>query len=472
MNCPRCGAEVPQRFCPRCGFEVAAEPAPRGLVACPSCGQAFSGSFCPYCGAVARPTVPAVTQCAHCGTLFQGSYCPVCGQAAAYYPPYQEVSLHDSMRKMIHVLGSFVWIGVLIVFLLLLVVISGYLFWGMSEVIPGIMDQGCPDCTVTIFVLVPFPLGLFSFSDPGSFFLYYLALLVAIAVSLSLAVVLDGKKLVSDMVSSVKDGRLKLSTKTSWAMVCQLFCTYLFFTAAYLLFLSMFEVDASSPSMVDVPLWYMLFELANASVYEEIATRLVFLGVPMFLIALGAGVRGRPLLKELFGGSGRMKPYTWALIIVSAMIFGIAHIPSWDIFKLAPALFAGLILGYLYVKRGIWAAILFHFAVDYYAASVFVSVEGGHLGVVIFLALAVVVFIVAGFLFFIYYSVKVLNALGSLFRLPRPAPAPAGGVRTARGVPPQVASPQQFGFVCPKCGFQEARYIEGRFQCLRCGHVQ
>ena len=415
---------------------------------------------------------PAVTQCIYCGTPFQGNYCPVCGQAAAYYPPYREVSLHESMVRTVHVLGSFVWVGVMIVFLVLLVVISGYLFWGVGEVIPGIMGQECSECSVVVYVLAPVPISLFSFSDPGGFIFYYLGLVVAVVVSLLLAIGLDGKKLVSDMVSSVRDGRLRLSTDTSWVMIGQLFCTYLFFSSAYLLFLSMFGVDTASPSTESYPQWYLLFELLNASVYEEIATRLVFLGVPLFLIALGSGVRGRPLLKELLGGSGRMKSYTWVLIIASATIFGIAHIPSWDIYKLAPTLFAGLILGYVYVKKGIWASILFHFVVDYFAASVIVSSEAGHMGMVIFLVLAFVVFTIAGFLFFMYYSKKALDALGAFFRLQKPVPVPAGGVQMAGEVPLQTAEPQQFGFVCSQCGFQEARYFEGRFQCLRCGYLQ
>jgi hypothetical protein len=427
---------------------------------------------CPHCGAIAQPAVPTAIQCNFCGALFSGNFCPVCGQAAIYYPQFQEVTLHDSMQKTIHILGSFTWIGILIVFLVLMAINLGYLFWGMSEVIPGITGEACSNCDVTVYVLAPFPLGLFSFDEPSWFLLYYLVLVIAIVASFALAVLLDGKKLVSDIISSVRNGRLRLSTNTSWAMIGQLFCTYLFFATAYLLFLSMFGVDTTSPSMSDPPLWYLLFELANASVYEEIITRLVFLGLPMFLIALGTGVRGKKLLTELFGGSGRITFYAWALIAVSATIFGIAHIPSWDMYKLAPSLFAGLILGYLYVKKGIWASILFHFAVDYYAASAFVSLDANHLGVLIFLALAVIIFIVAGFLFFVYYSMRALDAVGSLFRISRPIPSSAGGVQTGRGIPAQQPEPQQLTFVCTRCGHQEARYSEGRFECLKCGFLQ
>jgi hypothetical protein len=240
---------------------------------------------------------------------------------------------------------------------------------------------------------------------------------------------------------------------------------------AYLFFLGLFNIEASSPTMEDVPLWYALFELANASVYEEIVTRLAFLGIPMFIIALGLGIRGKPLIKELFGGSGRMTPYTWALIIVSASIFGLAHILYWDVYKVIPTFFAGLILGYVYVKRGIWASILFHFIVDYYAVSVFVSSEVGHSGVLAILIFAVFVFIAAGFFFFIYYSAKAMRIIGSILGVSAPTPVPA----KVEGEAPSELAPeriQQFGFTCLRCGFPEARYLEGKFQCLRCGHIQ
>ncbi|MFQ5909374.1 MAG: lysostaphin resistance A-like protein [Thermoplasmata archaeon] len=374
--------------------------------------------------------------------------------------------------KFVHVSGSFAWIGVLLVFILLLVIISGYLVWGMSEVIPGIMGQQCSSCDVSIYVLAPFPLLLFSFSEPLWFVSFYIALLVIIISSILLAILIDGKRLVSDMVSSVRDGRLRLSTKSSWAMIGQLFCTYLFFNLAYVLFLALFGVEVVSPSMDQSPLWFLMYELANASVYEEIVTRLVFLGAPMFLIALGSGMRGKPLLKELLGGSGRMTSSTWALIIVSSSIFGIAHIFSWDVYKVVPAFFAGLVLGYVYVKKGIWSSILFHFIVDYYVLSFLVSSEVGHPGVTVFLVLALVVFAVAGFFFFVYYSVKVVKRLGSVFGIPKPAPAAVRATGEGYAAQPEQGMAKQLGFQCHRCGFHEARYSDGKYECLRCGHIQ
>lgn len=378
--------------------------------------------------------------------------------------------MRDSMMKAVHVLGSFVWVGVLIVFLLLLVVNSGYLLWGMSEVVPGIMNQDCPDCVVMIYVLTPAPWVVFEFSEPLWFLSYYLSLVIIIIISIILAVLLDGKRLVADMVASVRDGRLSLSTKSSWAIIGQLFCVYLFFYMTYLFILWLFGVEAATPEN-EGPLWYLMYQLANASVYEEIVTRLLFLGLPMLAIAIGIGVRGKSLFKEFLGGSGRMTASTWALIAVSASIFGLAHIPHWDIYKLVPTFFAGIILGFVYVKRGIWASILFHFIVDYYGASVIASSEVGHLGIIAFLVLALIVFAVAGLFFFVYYARKALKHLMPLFGGPEPVPMAALGKGRAPMAQPQQTR-QPLGFQCQRCGFQEARYLDGKYHCLRCGHIQ
>lgn len=371
------------------------------------------------------------------------------------------------MNRLIHTVGAFVWIGVLLVFLTLLALNTGYLFWGMGDVIPGIVGQQCSACSVDIFVIFPFPIFLFSFSDPGWFIAYYVALILALTISIILAVFYDGKKLVSDMVSSIRDARLRLSTKTSWAMIAQLFCAYLFFNTVYVLILTLAGVDTGTPDTTGIPLWYTLYGLANASVYEEIITRLIFLGIPMFVIALANGVRGRSLARELFGGSRRNSGYVWVLIIISGTIFGLAHVPGWDFWKLTPTLLAGVMLGYVYVQRGIWAAILFHFFVDYFAVSLLVSDQTSNLGLFLLLGIATIIFLVAGLLFFLYYSMKVYEAVAVAIGRPRPKPV----VAAPQNQPPAQAQPA-FGFVCSRCGHSEARYVDGQFVCLRCGQVQ
>ena len=50
-------------------------------------------------------------------------------------------------------------------------------------------------------------------------------------------------------------------------------------------------------------------------------------------------------------------------------MFGFAHSFNWDLYKVLPAFLAGLAMGYLFLKFGLYAAIMFHFFTDYLSIS-------------------------------------------------------------------------------------------------------
>ena len=55
------------------------------------------------------------------------------------------------------------------------------------------------------------------------------------------------------------------------------------------------------------------------------------------------------------------------LIVISSVIFGFGHLSGWGLWKVIPTLISGLAMGYLYVRFGVHASIVFHFIVDYMA---------------------------------------------------------------------------------------------------------
>lgn len=108
---------------------------------------------------------------------------------------------------------------------------------------------------------------------------------------------------------------------------------------------------------------------------EEVGFRVGVIGVVAFLLALGTSRKG--LLRALWRPStvyesdlvrtGKMITVLAALVASSA-IFGAWHVLSgsgWDIGKLPGATFGGLVLGYLYIKRGFHVAVLTHWGIDY-----------------------------------------------------------------------------------------------------------
>ena len=168
---------------------------------------------------------------------------------------------------------------------------------------------------------------------------------------------------------------------------------------------------------------------------------------------------------------------------------------------------AGLGMGYLFVRRGLLAGVLFHFATDYLAATVLLTAN--NLAVQVLLVLFVLVLVGLGAFFFVWYFVYFAGLVNHWavrwgFRSPVPTPTTPpvtydGPVpwpyflvqRMARPGPPEpplgpypqtlsgnpsAAQAPWFGggfrpFVCPRCAWREAKYEEGRFTCLRCGHA-
>lgn len=107
-----------------------------------------------------------------------------------------------------------------------------------------------------------------------------------------------------------------------------------------------------------------LYSCANAAVWEEIITRVVYIGVPLTIIA--AVLRRRDCLRFLLGGFG-MSRLALVLIVISAVVFGFGHYDHWGLWKVLPTMISGIAMGYLYVRFGIHASITFHFIVDYMA---------------------------------------------------------------------------------------------------------
>lgn len=257
-------------------------------------------------------------------------------------------------------------------------------------------------------------------------------------------------------------------------MIGQIFAAYIFFYAVYTSIIMYGGAQPSTPHVEEEPLWYFMFLMANAAVYEEIVTRLLFIGIPLFVVALAGGTKGKPLLSSLIGGNQKIGSLAIFLLLFSSIIFGLAHVPSWDIYKVIPSIFAGLCLGYLFLKKGIWASILFHFSIDYFSAVSFLGWRAGNVGILIFVSIAMLVFLATGFFLLLYYVYRTGRFITR--SLAKKKEGEVLGKIPAQ--PPQAAStlvqgprePQPW-FTCPRCGWREARYINGHFQCLKCGYI-
>jgi membrane protease YdiL (CAAX protease family) len=104
-----------------------------------------------------------------------------------------------------------------------------------------------------------------------------------------------------------------------------------------------------------IPLWKWLIIAFDSSILEEIIFRLFILSFVVWLLARFM----------------RREPAVWIAIVVAALLFGAAHLNRW--LDSGPAVIVAVILvngaiaiafGWIYVKWGIEAAMLSHFAGD------------------------------------------------------------------------------------------------------------
>lgn len=121
----------------------------------------------------------------------------------------------------------------------------------------------------------------------------------------------------------------------------------------------------------------ILIAITLAPVREEIGFRLVMIGLVSFLLAISTGWKNalyslwRPSIIFNSDQYDLFRRFVLNLmLVVSSVAFGLAHIISgsgWEIGKVSEATFAGLVLGYLYIRYGLHLSILLHWGVNYFA---------------------------------------------------------------------------------------------------------
>jgi hypothetical protein len=372
---------------------------------------------------------------------------------------------------------------VMLTFVIQILVSLFTLIYGIHLVVPDILDvwKG-----FELFLIVPVIVNIFSLS--GYTLLVWYFFLVGAIVAACTWVLLSGfKGFAKELGMNAKSREHSIIFET---------CGLMFAT----LFFSVLVVVLLNPSQADVPstgtLTENLFLLANASVWEEIAVRVLLIGLPMVAVDLARKDYRRKARSYLLGGGFKLGTPEVTLIIVSATIFGFAHyLGGWGAWKIVPASVGGLAFGYLFLKYGIAASIMLHFGTDYLGmpSDVFNSN-----GLTLLLGLAILIWLGFGLLFFVYYTVRISEFFsGKKYLDGRAAPAatpwsdPRMQVRAyyqppetqhtvqvyygpPSGQAHQAPPPRQGfggGFVCPICGNTQARWIDGKFQCLRCGHL-
>lgn len=376
----------------------------------------------------------------------------------------------------------------MLTFVAQLIISLAALVYGTTIVLPEIVDYSYPLYVVAPVLIV---IGEMAGEVLGA---YYLLLVVAILASAAWLFLTSAKGYLKELTMKAESGK-----HSALFDLCGLMFGVLFLNYVIILIVGVFWGDPSLPTEGS-QLWQLLFLLANASVWEEIVVRVLLIGVPLLLIDLLRHSNKTKKYRYILGGGFTFGVAEVVLLLASSALFGFAHYDGWGAWKVFPSSVAGLAFGYMFLKHGLPSAIMLHFGFDYLSMPTEVFVQGPGMGALILLGFALIAWAAMGAVFFGYYLTRMVEFVTKkkYFEERPPVPVMYPSYYTYRYVPPepkwqqpppapqerQGQGPQGAGpvvsqappgfagfFVCPVCGHTGARWMNGKFQCLRCGAV-
>lgn len=307
-----------------------------------------------------------------------------------------------------------------------------------------------------LFYLSPLPpyLMVMGFDVGGTgMVLFFLFLVVSIFASLEVMLLGDGRSFLNLSRKLLDNQHLTESERrefdnNGFVLLGELFMALLFFNICMAIALDLLGREMRTPDFDELETWELMYVLARAVVWEEVVSRVLLIGAPIFTLYLVNGIDhseerersydpGRPSgtgggpgqeegwnpgggsgpggrsgsrrtrwsigLNHLLGGNLRITPFTGGLIIFSSLLFGLAHMEGWDAFKVIPTTMGGFILGYLFLKKGVHVCIMLHFAINYLSVLPEVLREDLALVVLFFIGLLIIVmFSMGGYMFYKY----------------------------------------------------------------------
>ena len=119
----------------------------------------------------------------------------------------------------------------------------------------------------------------------------------------------------------------------------------------------------------------LFLQLSIAPITEEVGFRLVLIGIPLFLIySHKSSIKF--FIKSLWAPYSTLHIYdkkkVFVIITIVGIFFGVAHVISgepWTTGKILQASIGGIILGWVYFRYGLAAAIMLHWATNYFIYS-------------------------------------------------------------------------------------------------------
>jgi hypothetical protein len=166
----------------------------------------------------------------------------------------------------------------------------------------------------------------------------------------------------------------KMQTKSNYMVAVTKWFSILILISAIINFIQEGFGVSTIPPTIDNDM-IQFFYVSLAPLTEEIGFRVLLIGLPLFIF-YSHKRSVEHFFKSLWSPSANLHIYdskrAVILIVIVATFFGLSHIISgepWSEGKFAQATASGVILGWLYFRHGLVAAILVHWATNYFVFS-------------------------------------------------------------------------------------------------------
>tara|TARA_B100000029_G_scaffold211277_1_gene209129 strand:+ start:893 stop:1882 length:990 start_codon:yes stop_codon:yes gene_type:complete len=184
---------------------------------------------------------------------------------------------------------------------------------------------------------------------------------------------LGPKKNFIKIIGDILSGEKNISSDNYMINIIKWFSILVLISSIITIIQESFGITTQPPETSNDLLLFL--QITLAPITEEIGFRLILIGVPLFLFySHKSSVKF--FIKSLWNPYQNLHVYDHkkaiALIIGVGIFFGIAHVISgepWTNGKILQASIGGIILGWVYFRYGLVAAILLHWATNYFIYS-------------------------------------------------------------------------------------------------------
>lgn len=402
--------------------------------------------------------------CIHCGNEIpdDSNFCTKCGlpqSTVLPQPVIQRPSTIQSVMSFGSTLGTLVSLAMFI--------LAAVLLFELYLGIPTVAEAW--NHSFSIFIILNGVTPLFTLDN--SLFIFYIFFIVMILASFAVLIMRSKTTFVRELTMKPVKEHSPLYTVCTLIMVSVLVSIII-----QVVIPALTGQTSHSPSVDDDAKWQILFSAAEAPVWEELISRVLLIGIPLLVVdlvlnAVNKKYERKPLKRYILGGGFSFGSKEILFLLISSIMFGYAHLGGWDVYKIIPATVAGLAMGYLFLKYGLYASISFHAINNLIGFSTSMNDNPAFLLIAGLVSLLMVLF---GIPYLANYAYKVSKWISKSIEKPKGVAQPLAADECPLPEEEPVQEmhsepePNTIGFRCKNCGNDSAVFENGELVCTRC----